>query len=512
VMLPWIESQFQKRLPSNLPKLGYPEMPAPAYEAGFVGNLSSLTLQPIAEAQPDSQWNTWIPDADFARHWKRSSAVVTAKHFPADLRKEKMRRRQMLSNTASAISSSARDWNCWRGPAGTNHSAGIPDVWDWTESGHVVWKTPIAGRGHSSPIVVNDRIYLTTVDEQQQFLLQSYAAATGTLEWERVLAKGKFPHINLKNSHASTTVACDGERLFVNWVSGGRLWLATCDLTGKIGWKHNVGQFVTEHGYGSSPLLFEGLVIVSADISGEGYLAAFDRQSGEPVWKTPRPGGASYGSPIVAHVAGRDQLILSGSQQTVSYDPRTGNRLWFCEGPSKTTGNTIACDALHVFTSGGNPEKRLLCIRADGSGDVTATHVVWEEKKATCYVPSPLVVGDRLFVLNDKGIANWLNAASGEVLWQERIGGNFTSSPLLVGDRILMTSESGVSTVVSAADEYELLAENPLDAEILATPCVVDGSIYLRSTTHLYCIGETLNAGAQIAESPESEDAASSRQ
>ena len=299
-----------------------------------------------------------------------------------------------------------------------------------------------------------------------------------------------------KNSHASSTPACDGQFDYVASSVNGALWVTAVDFAGRIEWRHEAGPYSSEWGYGSSVAIHKSVVIVSADnrgntvdrLMGSSWLAAIDRRTGEIVWRVKRVEGDSFGSPIVAHVAGRDQLLLAGKETITSYDPVTGDIVWKCRWESKRTANTVALDDLHVFASTRQPQGEILCIRADGEGDVTATHVVWREKKSACDVPSPCVYEGRLYVLGDDGVLTCLNASDGKMTWKRRLGGNVSSSPLIAGEHLYCCNEDGQTFVVNLAGRGEIVAENSLGHGILASPIVSRDRLYIRTLTGLYCI------------------------
>lgn len=390
------------------------------------------------------------------------------------------------------------DWPWWRGPTfdGKAPEGPTPPL-EWDETRHVLWKVPVPGRGHASPIVVGDLVVVATADEQdERQLLVAFDRQSGQTRWQTELHRGGLMPKHNKNSHASATPACDGKHLYTAMINDGALWVTATDLSGKIVWQKKAGNFVPRHGYGSSPVLYKSLVIVAGDNLGAGFLAALHRQTGETVWRVPRGGVASYATPIVAHVAGRPQLLLHGSHQTASYDPDTGKQLWRCDGPTEVCACTMAFDDELVYSSGGYPERHLLCIRADGSGDVTDSHLVWKvsTRSQVCYVPSPLLHEGRLYVVNDDGIAVCFDAKNGQVLWNQRLGGNFSASPTLFGDRIYVPNEQGKTFVYRTGDDFELLATNELSEGALASPTMVGGRIYLRTSGHLYCIGQPASA------------------
>lgn len=386
------------------------------------------------------------------------------------------------------------DWPWWRGPTLDGKSRDQTAPTKWSPSENVAWKVPVPGRGHSSPILWGDRVFLTTADEaaQTQRVL-AFDRKTGKALWDTVAHAGGFEAKHEKNSHASATSACDGERVFSVFVNSGALHVTATDLDGKIVWQRNAGPYTSQHGNGSSPVLYKKTVIVVADSMKGSFLAALDRATGEIVWKIDRPvtgRNGSYESPVVATIAGKPQLIIQGTRVVTSYDPDTGKVLWTCEGPAEVTGCTPAVDDSTVYATGGFPEREVVAIRADGSGDVTRTHVKWRSKKGVTYIPSPLYHAGRLYIVNDTGVATCFNAKSGREVWSERLGGAFTSSPVLVGDLIYVTSEDGKTYVLKTGDKFEQVAVNAIGEGVLTTPAVAGSHIYLRTATNLYCLGK----------------------
>jgi outer membrane protein assembly factor BamB len=386
---------------------------------------------------------------------------------------------------------SPEDWPWWRGPGQDGRSPGASPPLTWSRDENIAWRATVPGRGHSSPVLRERRVYLTTADEEKevQYLL-SYDRETGDLLSETPIHRGGFMGKHRKNSHASATPACDGERVFVAFMVQGGIWVTATDLKGKIIWQKMAGPFSSEEGYGSSPLLYRSLVIVNGDNPGPGFLAALSRKTGEIVWRIRRPRGESYATPVVAEVAGRPQLLLHGVSRVSSYNPATGELLWHCRGPSDVTACTMAFGSELVYASGGYPQKEILCIRADGSGDVTGTHILWRSKKGAAYVPSPLLFDGLLLVVADGGTATCFDARDGSTVWRKRLRGDFSSSPTLAGGHIFISSESGRTYVLKAGRSFQLAAENDLDEEIYASPAICGGRIFLRTRRALYCIGK----------------------
>jgi outer membrane protein assembly factor BamB len=397
----------------------------------------------------------------------------------------------------AAMEVGAADWPAWRGPQGNGIAATARPPRTWSETTHIVWKAPVPGRGHASPIVIGDRIIVATADEQAgtQYLA-GYSAATGAQEWKTLVHRGRLIPMHRKNSHASATPVFDGRNVYALFAIDEALHATALDLDGRIVWQKKVGPFESEHGYGSSPALYKSMLIVAADHlgGGGGYLAALDRASGRIVWKSPRQltaTHANYATPFIATVAGRPQLLIHGYDHVASYDPDTGGVLWRVAGPTHVCANTIVAGENHVYASGGYPQRKLLCIRADGSGDVTDTHVEWTDGRAIAYVPSPILHEGRLYVVDDLGVATCYNAADGQVIWRERIKGPVSASPILADGHLYVFSEQGVTTVLEAGDTLRIVAENVLPGGHMATPAFVGTRIYVRTNDALYCIAES---------------------
>jgi len=389
------------------------------------------------------------------------------------------------------------DWPWWRGTARNAHaqSEKAPTSWLQTKGENVVWAVDVPGRGHASPVLWGERVFVASADEAagKQMLL-CYDRRSGERQWEVVLHEGGLPSIHRKNSHASSTPACDGKRVFTVFANRGGVQVSAVDLEGSILWQKQAGPFRAQHGYGSSPVIYGSTVIVNGDNSGGSFLAALHRESGEIVWRTKRPGGGSYATPIVLEAAGRDQLLMSGQHRVAAFDPQTGERIWHCRGPAEVTANTMSASGDYVIASGGYGGQAVMCIRADGEGEVSDSHIVWEYGNKA-YVPSPLVAEGLVFVVRDNGTAVCLEVESGDVLWQERLGGDFSASPILVGDVIYATNENGMTFMFKADREFELIGKNGLgNHRVFASPVVCNGRLYLRSEQRLFCFESKTDA------------------
>ncbi len=392
------------------------------------------------------------------------------------------------------------DWRTWRGPNGNNIA--IDDssiVTSWSEKKNVLWKIDIPGRGHSSPIVVNDIVALTTADENSK--TQSVFAvnrATGTKAWHKVLHKGGFPlKTHKKNTHASPTLASDGKALYVTFCNSESIKLTKLTLKGEVEWSITCGGFdpkLFEFGYAPSPLLYGDNVIVVSDYE-KGFLAAFKKSNGKEAWRTPRVSQhVSYSSPIVCKVAGKEQLLLSGRNQVASYNPKNGELIWkVAEATTNATCGTMVWEDDLVFASGGYPKKETVAIRADGSKEV-----VWRNRDKS-YEQSMLAYKGYIYAFNDNGIATCFRAKDGKPMWKERLGGPVSASPVLVNGNIYATNEKGITWVYKATPNgYKEIAKNQLGSDSFATPTICGGRIYLRHADGygksrketLYCVGK----------------------
>ena len=388
----------------------------------------------------------------------------------------------------------ADDWPCWRGLAGDNIAIEPQDPpLHWSSEANVLWKADVPGRGHGSPTLWGDRIFIPTSDEKMETQsLLCYGRRTGKLLWQTEIHRGGFMHSHPKGSHASSTAACDGSHVFITFMIQEWIWLTSLDFDGKIVWQKKLLPFKSFHGYAPSPLLYKSLVIVPGDNPGYNYMAAVRRDTGDLAWLIHRTDYQSFASPIVGHVCGRDQLLVNGPLEVSSYDPNTGRRLWHCDGPSKEAAATVAFGKDLVYASAGYPAKNLLCIRADDSGDVTRTHLVWQMKNKASFVPSPLLHEGLLYLVNDGGEFMCMEAGTGKTVWKDRLDGGFSASPVLAGGNLFVPNEDGVTYVVKAGRSFRIVATNDLADGGFATPVICGSRIYLRTLHRLYCIGKPI--------------------
>jgi outer membrane protein assembly factor BamB len=405
-----------------------------------------------------------------------------------------------LPQSATTIRFSPSDWPCWRGPQGNGMASSdqAPPL-QWSKSENVLWKATIPGRGHSSPVVVGNRVIVATADEDRD--TQSalcFDRSSGDRRWQTLVHQGGLVRKgNKKSTAASATAACDGDRIFINFLNADAVYTTALDLDGKRLWQTKVSDFATHQGFGSSPMLYGPYIFISTDSRSGGVVAALDRVSGRIVWQAPRPEKANYASAIVLHAAGQDQLVIHGCDLVASFEPLTGKKLWELEGATTECVTTLVTDGERIFVSGGWPRKHVQAVLADGSAKT-----VWENN-VQVYVPSMIVKDGNLFAVQDAGVASCWNGATGAELWKERLGGTFTASLVLVGENLFATNESGQTFIFKASpSKFELVAENKLGDEVYATPAICGSRIYMRVVERwgeqrqemLYCLGTGTNS------------------
>lgn len=393
----------------------------------------------------------------------------------------------------------AENWPEFRGPTGQGLATkGLPTEWNATKN--VVWKQPLPGLGWSSPIVWEGKVFLTasvpvanSQNGDQSLTALCLDGKTGKLLWEKEVFRQdgkKAPRIHEKNSHASPTPLTDGQRLYVHF---GHQGTAALDLNGKLLWQQTGLRYDPVHGNGGAPVLVGGLLVFCSDGFDQQFVAALDRTTGKQVWKTDRESDSfkkfSFGTPLVIAVKEKQQIVSPGAGAVCAYDPVNGKEIWrvnYGDGYS-VVPRPVFGDGL-VFLSTGYDTPEFLAIRADGTGDVTKSHVAWNLKKGAPLTPSPLLVGDELYLVSDLGIASCLNARTGKVHWQERIGGAHSASPLHADGKVYCQSEEGVGTVLKAGKKFEVLARNNLGERTLASYAAADGVLFIRTEKHLYRI------------------------
>jgi outer membrane protein assembly factor BamB len=364
----------------------------------------------------------------------------------------------------------------------------------WSDSENIVWKIKLPGRGHSTPTVVGDRIYLATAEEKKQ--VQSvlcFDKDTGTLIWSTAVHKSNFVKGGNKHkSDASSSVVCDGTQLYVSFPNDNKIHTTALSMEGKVLWQTAVSDYVIHQGFGTSPTVYRDVVIAKADSKKiGGAVAGLNKKTGKVVWKINRPKYPNYTTPVMITAYGKLQMVFAGAELITSIDPLTGSKHWEFPGSTQECVTTAVTDGKRIFVSGGWPKNHIAAIEADGSGKIT-----WQNT-ARVYVPSMLMKDGYLYATMDAGFAACWDSATGQEFWKERLGGAFFASPVLVGERIYATNLAGKTFIYSTdPKEFRLLATNQLGNEVYASPIISGNRLYLRVAfkgakrqEHLYCIG-----------------------
>jgi outer membrane protein assembly factor BamB len=386
----------------------------------------------------------------------------------------------------------AKYWARWRGPSGQGlaNGTGYPDTWSATQN--VAWKVPVPGSGNSSPIVWGDRIFLTTAyDNGRRLSIVAFRRSDGQKMWEAFAPEGKTPYGNhYKNGYASATAATDGQRVYASFGARG---LVAVDMDGKVVWHRDLGRMDAYHGTAGSPLLYKDRLILYQDQFNDSFVAAFDTRTGREVWRTRRDAQVGWGTPIAVRVGDHDEIIVSSQWTVRAYNPDSGAELWSCRGTTDEVIPTPVVGYGMVFCASGRAGPTL-AIRPGGKGDVSKTHVAWTSPRGSPFVPSPILYGEHLYMINDMAsIVTCLEAMTGKVLFQGRLGSaqreGFSSSPVAVDGKVFFTNDDGETFVLKAGPTFEMLHVNKLDEATLATPALVDGRWYIRTDRNLIAIG-----------------------
>jgi outer membrane protein assembly factor BamB len=423
-------------------------------------------------------------------------------------------------------------WPSFRGheASGIAELQKLPDRWNPATGENVVWRTPIPGLAHSSPIVWGDVIFVTTAvssrkdatfkpglygdgdasddRSEHRWMLYAIDKRTGKVRWERTAAQG--PPRNkrhIKSTYASSSPATDG-RIVVTWF--GSQGIHAYDMNGGLRWSVDLGRVNMgaydlpsyEWGPASSPIIWNGLVIVQCDTQADSFLLALDAQSGETVWKTDRHELPSWGTPTIVSTPAGPELVTNAPNFVRAYDPMTGRQLWQLGGSSKITAPTpIFAGGLHIIASGRAPERPIFAVKPGARGDLTlskdaasSAHVAWSKTGRGSYMPTPLAYRGLLYVLANNGVFDAYDIASGREIYRQRlplVGSGFSASPIAADGKIYLSNEDGEMLVVEAGETFKLLGTNSMGETLMATPAISQGVIYVRGASTLFAIGRT---------------------
>jgi outer membrane protein assembly factor BamB len=413
------------------------------------------------------------------------------------------------------------DWPQWRGPDNDGVARGSAPL-EWSDARNVAWRAQIPGRGHSSPVLWGDRIFITTAvptsdvppqaangtpqrsragggsggGQEHKFLVLCLDRNTGKILWERT-AKTAAPHEGYHGrygSFASNSPVTDGTNVFAYFGSRG---LFCYDLNGKLIWEKEFPQMrmLLQFGEGVAPVLDGDRLYVKVDHEGDSFLTALEKKSGKELWRTPRDEGSSWSEPLVVTHEGRKQVVVSATNKVRAYDAADGKVIWECAGLGRNVIPAPVTTGGLVIVMSGYRDPNLLAIRLGREGDLTGTDaVVWTNNRGNPYTPSPVLQDGKLYLLTDNGMLSCLNALTGEAYYhQQRLPKpyNFKASPVAAAGRLYLATEEGDVVVAKAGEKYEVLATNTLsDESFIATPAIAGGSMYLRGRNTLYCIRE----------------------
>ncbi|MHB8970483.1 MAG: outer membrane protein assembly factor BamB family protein [Pirellulaceae bacterium] len=398
---------------------------------------------------------------------------------------------------STTLAHAESNWPQFRGPEGNGHAQATGLATVWSEQENIAWKTPLHGRGWSSPVIWANQIWLTTATEdgKQLFALCVDGDSGSILHDVHLFDVANPDEIHVTNSYASPTPVLEQDRVYVHFGTYGTACLDTS--TGQVLWQRRDLRCNHWRGPGSSPILFADLLIMHFDGYDLQYVVALDKNTGETRWKTDRnidyqtdDGDLkkAFCTPTIISVQGQLQLISPAAKATIAYDPRTGRELWRMRYDNHSaTARPLFGHGL-LFINSGFSKAELYAVRPGTEGDVTDTHVVWKTDRSIGSKPSHLLIDDLLYVVHDQGTASCLNALTGQSVWQKRLGGNFSASPLFADGKIYFFNEEGVTTVVRPGRTCEILATNHLDDGCMASPAVLGAAIVLRTKSHLYRI------------------------
>lgn len=436
---------------------------------------------------------------------------------------------QLLLSPGLAAQSRAENWPQWRGPSslGVSQESALPT--DWSADQNLAWKAPLSGLGASSPIVWGDRVFVTSqvgraplqgdshpglarenatlvarekpiggargeADRTIFLVVEVFNRTDGRRLWEyRTEATGALPRLHEKHNLASSTPTTDGERVYA-WFGTGQL--VALDMQGRAVWTRHLGReyspFDINWGHGSSPVLYEDLLILLCDHASASYLLALDKRTGRERWKVDRGEGlSSHSTPLVVPTPRGAELIVNSSERVDAYDPATGTFLWHAGQPRQTpVPSPIFHDGV-IYLSRGYRSSPVMAIRPGGRGDASVSHLDWQTPTGAAYTSSLVYYRGLLYMTNDIGVLTCADAKTGERLWQTRLDGIFFASPVAGDGKLYLVSETGETLVLRAGRTPDIVARNDLGERFLASPAISNGQVFLRSDGTLFGIGKT---------------------
>jgi outer membrane protein assembly factor BamB len=494
---------------------------------------ASLAGQSLASLSPGDEHSFHSDKGDIAFSVRRKSGKVVGLwlrqgRIETAFKRVEEQKRLAPADPVGVVVHSA-NWPQFRGRGASGVADGQlpPTGWDAEEGVNLRWKTPIPGLGHACPVVWGDHLFVTTavsgdpkaglrpgnygdVDSvndrtEHAWLVICLDKWSGKVLWERTARKG-IPKVkrHLKGTQANPTPVIDGNRVVALFGSEG---MYCYDFAGNLLWKSDLGVLSTgwfydrdyEWGFGSSPIIYRGKVIVQCDTGKNSFLAAFDVRDGRQVWRTPRDEVASWGTPTVVEAPARLELVTNATKFARGYDPESGKELWRIARNSEITVPTpIFGQGLIFVTSGYRPVQPIYAIRPGGSGDLSlkegkteSEKIAWSTSRNGPYMPTPVLYGEYLYVCSNNGLVTCYEAKTGKQIYKERLGGSvtYTASPVAADGRLYFTSEENGVAVVKAGPKFEKLAVNPIGEICMATPAISDGMIFVRGHRHLFAFG-----------------------
>lgn len=400
-----------------------------------------------------------------------------------------------------AAPASAENWPRFRGPTGQGISSepNLPTQWSPTEN--IAWKTPIPGSAWSSPIVWNDRVFLTTAtDNGVSCRVLCLDANTGQILWNKQVFQQQLKRKEGKNSYATPTPTTDGSLVYAAFADGS---IAALDYSGNIAWTYRDYKYYSQHGLGNSPILYNDSLIMTYDPSNEigdkqlgwkipwdkALLLALDKKTGAVKWEGRRgKSRIAHATPSIITVNDKPQMISAAGDVAQAHNPDTGQLLWTLYGQGEGLVPSPVFGAGLVFSTSGFEKPTIRAIRPDGAGDVTQTHIAWQQTAHVPAMSSLLFANNLLFSIKENGFAQCLDPKTGKPLWQKRLEGNYSASPIAAGNKLYLLSEEGLTTIIDAAPQFNLLARNSLNEKCQSSLAASNNKLYLRTENTLYCI------------------------